>query len=65
MKNKETLDKLELMEGFAWRCISYVQYFQLTSGHPGKFWPIVQNAVGEAACLFWSHLFGNRNDDFH
>lgn len=65
MKNKETIDKFELMEGLAWRCICYVQYFQLTSGQPGKFWPVVQNAIGDAACLFWPHLFGNREDNFH
>lgn len=65
MKNKDPVDKLELMEGMASRCICYVHYFQLTSGHPGKFWPFIQNAVGEITCLFWSHLFGNKNDDFH
>jgi len=53
------------MEGMAWRCICHVHYFYLVSGHPGNFWPLVQNAIGEGACLFWSHLFGNIKDDFH
>ena len=65
MKSKEAIKHLEIMEGLAWRCICHVHYFHLMSGHQGKFWPIVQNAIGEGACLFWSHLFGSRNDDFH
>lgn len=61
----KSIEKLELMEGMAWRCICYAHIFNLVSGHPGNFWPLVQNSIGESACLFWSHLFGNRNDDFH
>ena len=59
------IEKLELMEGMAWRCICHVHYFHRVGGHPGYFWPLVQNAMGESVCLFWSHLFGNRKDDFH
>ena len=59
------IEKLELMEGMALRCIYYVHYFHLVSGPSGNFWPIVQNSIGESACLFWSHLFGNRKDNFH
>lgn len=59
------IKQLELMEGMAWRCICHVHYFQLVCGHPGNFWPLVQNAIGEGACLFWGHLFGNKKDDFH
>ena len=65
MKIEKTIEQFELMEGIAWRCICNIHYFQLTSTHSGKFWPVIQNALGETACLFWSHLFGNRDDDFH
>lgn len=59
------IEKIELMEGMAWRCICYVHYFHIVSGLPGNFWPLIQNSIGESACLFWAHLFGNRKDDFH
>lgn len=65
MNYKSAIEKLGLMEGMAYRCICNVHYFNLTSGHEGRCWPLIQNAVGESACLFWSHLFGNRSDDFH
>jgi hypothetical protein len=65
MKNKSAIEKLKLMEGIAWRCICNVHYFNLTSGHKGRCWSIIQNAIGESACLFWSHLFGSRGDHFH
>jgi len=65
MKYKNAIEKLNLMEGMACRCICNVHYFNQTSGHQGRCWALIQNAIGESACIFWSHLFGNRRDDFH
>ncbi len=65
MPDEKTIQQLEYMEGVARRCIQAVHYFHLTTGHPGEFWPFVQNVVGESVCLFWAHLFGNRSDDLH
>ena len=65
MKYKSEIKKIRLMEGMAYRCICNVHYFNLTSGHQGRCWPFIQNAIGESALLFWSHLFGNKRDDFH
>lgn len=58
-------DKINTIENILVRLIKCERYFELTTGHEGDFWPVVQNAVGEAVCLFWCHLFGNRNDDLH
>lgn len=65
MNVKEKLEQLKLMEGVAWRCICAERYFELTTGYPGQFWPLVQNSLGEGVCILWSHLFGNRSDDLH
>jgi len=65
MPAKETIELLNWIENVAWRCICCEHYFGLTTGLSGKFWPLVQNALGEAVCVFWSHLFGNRTDALH
>ena len=60
-------DHLGSVEGIAHRCLTYGRYFARVSSHPqyAKFWIYVQNALGEAFCLLWCHLFGSRKDDFH
>ena len=59
------LEKIKTIENILVRLIKCERYFELSTGHEGHFWPVVQNAVGEAVCLFWCHLFGNRKDDLH
>lgn len=59
------LEKLNTIENVLVRLIKCERYFELCTEHDGDFWPVVQNAVGEAVCLYWCHLFGNRNDDLH
>jgi len=59
------LEKINTLEHVLVRLIKGEHYFELCTGHAGGFWPVVQNAVGEAVCLYWCHLFGNRKDDLH
>ncbi|MDR5886623.1 hypothetical protein [Vreelandella janggokensis] len=59
------LEKINDIENVLVRLIKCEHYFELCTGYEGDFWPVVQNAVGEAACLFWCHLFGNWKDDLH
>jgi hypothetical protein len=65
MPTKETMELLKWIENVARRCICCEHYFGLVTGLPGQFWPLVQNALGEAVCVFWSHLFGKRAEDLH
>lgn len=59
------LDKIKFLENVLVRLIKCEHYFELSSGLDGKFWPIVQNAIGESTCVFWCHIFGNRRDELH
>lgn len=65
MVSEETLRRAAWLENVALRCIFSEHYFTLTTGHKGEFWPIAQNSLGEAVCVLWSHVFGNRSDDLH
>lgn len=59
------IEQIKIIENVLVRLIKCEQYFQLCTGHEGQFWPVVQNSLGESACLFWCHIFGNREDDVH
>jgi hypothetical protein len=59
------LEQINIIENVLMRLIKCERYFELCTGHKGHFWPIVQNSVGESACLFWCHIFGNREDNVH
>ncbi len=59
------LEQIKIIENVLVRLIKCERYFELCTGHEGSFWPIVQNSVGESACLFWCHIFGNREDSVH
>ena len=65
MISEKTLKHATWLENVALRCILSEYYFELTTGHEGKFWPIVQNSLGEGVCVLWAHVFGNRKDDLH
>lgn len=61
-------DHMRTVEGIAHRCLSMGQYFNAVSSHPAQgaeFWIHAQNALGEALCQLWCHLFGSRGDDYH
>lgn len=57
--------RIELMEGVAWKFLRTAHFFEHVSTHPSgdRFWTFVQNSLGESACLHWSHLFGNRKQE--
>lgn len=57
--------KINIIENVLVRLIKCENYFQLCTGHAGQFWPVIQNSIGESVCVFWYHIFGNRNDDLH
>lgn len=59
------LEKINIIENVLVRLIKCERYFELCTGHEGKFWSIIQNSLGESACLFWCHIFGNREDSVH
>ena len=53
------------MEGVAWKFLRTAHAFDHVSTHPddGQFWILVQNSLGEIACLLWCHLFGNAKQE--
>lgn len=59
------LDQISTIENVLVRLIKCERYFEFCSNRKGGFWPVVQNSLGESACLFWCHIFGNQKDDFH
>lgn len=65
MQLHDKLEHLTWIENVAYQCIYAEQYFEMTTDHDGQFWPVVQRSLGEAVCILWSHVFGNRKDDLH
>ena len=63
---KETLTYLNEIQSIAYRCVIDEHFFEIvTRNTKNDFWNVVQNALGDGVCIYWSHLFGNNNDHFH
>ncbi len=66
MLDKETLKYLNEIEVIAYRCVVDEHYFEIvTENTKNDFWNVVQNALGDGVCIYWSHLFVNNKDDLH
>jgi hypothetical protein len=70
MNDKKVLTLLDYIYDSAYCCISYTNYFEIITlssqnKRGSNFLNTVQNALGDEACIYWTHIFGNENDDNH
>lgn len=75
MDKKKILAVLDGIYHSTYRCISYVNYFEMVNENienrrlkglnENEFLLVTQNALGDEACLYWYHIFGSDSKDNH
>jgi hypothetical protein len=70
MEKEKILAVIDLIYQSTWRCIAYINYFEMVKENienrrakglnENEFLLVIQNAIGDEACFYWSHIFGSK-----